>query len=90
MKKMSERRKLRMSKMLSLAKKYEEGTQTQRIFCEENGIRQSTLNYWLSKYRKKGSPKSVSRQIIPIQVKKEPAGVIRIVTSQGVQIEIPT
>ena len=75
--------------MLSLAEKYDKGPLSQREFCEQNGIKESTLNYWLSKYRKNGTPKTISHQIIPIQIKKDPVGVIRIVTSQGIQVEIP-
>lgn len=75
--------------MLFLAEKYEEGSLLKRAFCKENGIKESTLNYWLNKFRKEGLPKSVQRQIVPIQIKREPDGVIKIVTSRGVQIDIP-
>ena len=75
--------------MLSMAKKYEDGDQRQREFCEENGIKESMLNYWVGQYRKKKPSKSHVHQIVPMQIKSEQTGQIKIVTSQGVQIHIP-
>jgi hypothetical protein len=75
--------------MLLLAKKYEDGDQRQREFCEQNGIKESILNYWLSIYRKKNLPISETPQIVPVTIKSESSGQIKIVTSQGVQIHIP-
>ena len=75
--------------MLSLAKKYESGNQRQREFCEENGIKESILNYWLGRYRKENSPKSQVSQIVPIQIKNDAEDKIKIITSGGVQIHIP-
>ena len=87
---MSDNRKLHRSKMLTLAKQYTEGDQRQREFCEQNGIKDSVLNYWLSIYRKNNSPKSPAPQIVPVTIKRESSGQIKIITSQGVQIYIPS
>lgn len=86
---MTDRRKLQRSKMQILVKKFEGSSQSRRVFCEEHGIKESNFSYWLRKYRKRESPKSSSPQIVPIQIEKESSGVIKIVTSRGVQIHIP-
>ena len=75
--------------MFALAKKYDDGNQRQREFCEVNGIKESILNYWLGRYRKNKSQKPPSRQIVPIHIKTEQADQIKIITSKGVQIHIP-
>lgn len=86
---MSDNRKLHRSKMLSLAKKYEQGDLRQREFCEQNGMKESVLNYWLGRYRKLNRPRSSSPQIVPLNIKSEQTGEIKIITAHGVQIHIP-
>lgn len=49
--------------MFPLVEKYEQGTWSQDEFCKNNKLKKSTLQYWLSKYRKKNDR---GRVFIPV------------------------
>lgn len=55
--------------MLKLVEAYKSSGQSQKLFCEENGLKKSTFSYWVKKENQESPPsKSKFIKVSPPQV----------------------
>ena len=80
-----------------LVRDYEASGQSQRAFCTERRIGQSTLRYWMRRLEKRSgeAPVTVTQgtRLVPVDLIEEPAPLtagsgVTILTGGGVRIEV--
>jgi hypothetical protein len=79
-----------------LVRDYESGSQSQRAFCAERGVGQSSLRYWKRRLEQAGAgealPPAMGLRLVPVKLLEEaPASAdsgLVVVTSRGVRVEI--
>ena len=77
----------------TLVKEYEASGQSQRRFCAERGIGQSTLRYWRRRLEESGiSSRRIEPRLVPVRVFDDgpsPAGSgLTLVVRDGLRIEL--
>ena len=82
---MTNKREVKEKEMQFLIKKYKESGQTQAVFCKENNINKSVLQYWLRKQRE-----PVAEFVeMDVAITKTNAAQITIRCTNGTIVEIP-
>jgi transposase-like protein len=76
------------AEMFPLVEAYLERDQTKKAFCEEHGLSESVLGYWLTKYRRKNAPEAGGFvEITPPMMPEEHAHA-EIVYPNGVRVRL--
>ena len=79
----------RRDEMFALIEQQEQSNQTNKYFCEQQGIAQSCFYYWQKKYRQE---QTGSLGFVPVLVKRSTSALnqaIEVQYSSGVTIKIP-
>ncbi|QCR22342.1 IS66 family insertion sequence element accessory protein TnpB [Pontibacter sp. SGAir0037] len=71
-------------KMLHLVEVYEQSGQSQRAFCQEQGLKVSQFIYWIHKVRKEKQPASGFMQLSA----ERAASYLEVIYPNGVQVRV--
>lgn len=71
--------------MLQLVEMYEQSGQSQRAFCQEQGLKLSQFIYWIHKVRKEKQAMSGFVQVSP----PEPVIQLEVIYPNGVKVRVP-
>ena len=91
-------RQRKKTEMYPLVKKWQQSGQSQKAFSKAHGLKAHTLQYWVKKYEKEHSSKSLSKdtsQFVPLLVSNQGGDVgkstqIKLSYPNGVRLELPS
>lgn len=70
--------------MLQLVEMYEQSGQSQRAFCQDQGLKLSQFTYWIHKVRKEKQPASGFIQVTAT----DPAALLEVLYPNGVKVRV--
>lgn len=74
--------------MFPLVERYLEREHTKKAFCAEHGVPESTLTYWVSKYRRQAAPQDGGFVEITPPVGTQPHPHAELIYPHGVRLRL--